>query len=121
MTIVNARARFGLEDGRIFDYATSKSFEAVGYLDTSDGRWDLAQLADCLRHGWFIEAALSKLPVKTLEEVLGEDDKVAQANRDFLAGPLDPPTDTANSDEAPETPAELAQPEEQAVDPPKTV
>ena len=55
----NARIRFALEGGQVFDYETSRYLPARGEHNTKDGlKFDLAKVAECIRNGTHLERAI---------------------------------------------------------------
>lgn len=119
----NAQPRFGLhDDGRLHDYVTGRTVDpAVGSITDVDGVWDLPLVVTLITEGKPIEAAFSPAGLLAKEAELHKtkkklqwaqsqipvpappvDDKVAEANKDFIAGTpgnaADDKVDQANKD-----------------------
>lgn len=59
VAIQNAKTRFGMENGRVFDYESSQYLDAKGNHSTQDGFvFDLAKVAQCINDGQHIEHAI---------------------------------------------------------------
>lgn len=79
MSLVNAKARFGLEGDKLYDYLAGRYVKLTGGLMIEDegGVWDAMQVASLIRAGKSIESAFAKrIPVVTATD---------QANADFNA------------------------------------
>lgn len=78
MSLVNAKARFGLEGDKLYDYLAGRYVKLTGGLMIEDegGVWDAIQVASLIRAGKSIESAFTKrTPVVTATD---------QANADFV-------------------------------------
>lgn len=103
--MINARPRFALlDDGRLHDYGTDRTIDAVGTIDTPEGKWDLMKVRQLIEDEGTIETAFTPHELAEKEAELNRTkkklkwaqsqipDKVEKANADFVAGtpPADP-------------------------------
>lgn len=88
--IINAKPRFGLEGDTLFDYATSTNIPIVegAKIETPEGVWHVAQVAELIRAGKSIETAFAPLSPEVQSVVNGLENKLNDAEAK-LTGALD--------------------------------
>ena len=76
MNMINSKVRFAVcsETGRVFCYLTGRYHAATGFLESADGKWDLAKVKSLILADQNIQSALVAGPTP---------DKVEVANKDF--------------------------------------
>lgn len=88
-TMINAKARFGLEGDKLFDYATSRYIKKFEYVDsdgftfgsmvTPDGMWDMDEVASAIREGRYVEGAFMSNAAINAANLMNEANERAEA------------------------------------------